>query len=396
MTDFNDVYIVAAGRSAIGSFGGSLSETPAQQMLTPVLQAVIQSSGVAAQQVQSLVLGHVMHSSARDPYLARQCALEAGLQSSSTAVSINRLCGSSLQAIIEQVMAIRLGDIQIGLAAGVESMSRAPYLDTARRWGSKMGDGQLEDMLLGPLTDPFGHGHMGETAENVAETFAIERTAMDQLALASHQRAAAAIKAGYFETQIVPLTVQKGRKSLEFKQDEHVRADVSLEKLASLKPAFRDLGKVTAGNASGINDAAAALLLCDAATVESLALKPLARVLAYGHSGVEPRIMGIGPVAASQQALQRAGIAVADLDVIESNEAFAAQACAVSNQLQLDDDLVNPNGGAIALGHPIGATGAIITTKLVHELQRRQARYGLATLCIGGGQGVALVVESLP
>lgn len=395
MSHWPEVYIVAAARTAIGRFGGSLRDVAPLQLLTPVLRHLITHSRVDPEQIQSHVLGNVMHTSARDPYLARQCALDAGLAPSSTALAINRLCGSSLQAIIDLTMAIRLGDVGLGLASGVESMSRAPYLSQTQRWGSRLGDSALEDMLLGPLTDPFGYGHMGETAENVAECFAVERAAMDELALQSQQRAAAAIDAGYFKSQIVPLAVQQKGKSVMFDTDEHVRRDISLEQLQNLKPAFRDLGKVTAGNSSGINDAAAALMLCDEASLKRFHLEPIAKILAYGHAGVEPRIMGIGPVAASRQALERAGLEIAQLEVIESNEAFAAQACAVANQLQLDSDLVNPNGGAIALGHPIGATGAIITTKLIHELRRRQARYGLATMCIGGGQGVALVLEAL-
>lgn len=388
-----DIYILSARRSAIGIFGGALKNITAADLTTAVMQAAIRDAGLPPQSIQLVTLGNVVHTSAKDPYLARLCSVNAGVSQQATAYAINRLCGSSLQAIVNVVMAIKLGDISVGLAAGVESMSRAPHIFPTRSQ-KKMGDMQTQDMLLAPLTDPFGHGHMGVTAENVASKFGVSRADMDAFSVESHRRAVAAQTAGYFEKQIVPIQLKTKRQTTAFVTDEHVRADVSLETLAKLRPVFKPDGLVTAGNSSGINDGAAALVIASAESIENNdQAKPLARILAYGHSGVDPAIMGIGPILASKQALERAQLSVNDLGVIESNEAFAAQACAVNKTLGFDPEKVNPNGGAVALGHPIGATGAIITTKLVHELQRTQERYGLATMCIGGGQGIALVVE---
>lgn len=388
-----DIYILSARRSAIGIFGGALKNITAADLTTAVMQAAIRDAGLPPQSIQLVTLGNVVHTSAKDPYLARLCSVNAGVSQQATAYAINRLCGSSLQAIVNVVMAIKLGDISVGLAAGVESMSRAPHIFPTRSQ-QKMGDMQTQDMLLAPLTDPFGHGHMGVTAENVASKFGVSRADMDAFSVESHRRAVAAQTAGYFEKQIVPIQLKTKRQTTAFVTDEHVRADISLETLAKLRPVFKPDGLVTAGNSSGINDGAAALVIASAKSIENNdQAKPLARILAYGHSGVDPAIMGIGPILASKQALERAQLSVNDLGVIESNEAFAAQACAVNKILGFDPEKVNPNGGAVALGHPIGATGAIITTKLVHELQRTQERYGLATMCIGGGQGIALVVE---
>lgn len=388
-----DLFILSAKRSAIGTFGGSLAQTEAKSVLTTVMSQAIEASGIELEQITSSVLGNVIHTAPEDPYLARLCAVEAGLPHHSTAYAVNRLCGSGLHAIIQTIMALKLGDISAGLASGVEMMSRSPHIAPSLRFGQKMGDATFVDMLLGPLTDPFGHGHMGITAENVAVQFDISREAQDEAAVTSHQRAVAAIDKGYFKEQIVPIEAKAGRKTIVFDTDEHIRRDASLENMAGLRPVFQKEGRVTAGNASGINDGAASLILA----TEDIAKQttPLARIVSYGHSGLDPAIMGMGPVAASRQALQRAGLSVADLDVIESNEAFAAQACAVSKELGLDPAKVNPNGGAIALGHPVGATGAIITTKLVHELHRTKGRYGLATMCIGGGQGIALIIEAV-
>ena len=389
----SDVFILSAKRSAIGTFGGALSQTPASSLLTHIMHDAISESGLQGDQIQSSILGNVMHTSPEDPYLSRRCAIEAGLPQTSTALAVNRLCGSGLQAIIQTVMAIRLGDISAGLASGVEMMSRIPYGSPDMRFGKKMGEAPFVDMLLGPLTDPFGNGHMGITAENVAAKFHISRQMQDEMAVESHRRATAAIEQGYFKDQIVPVDAFHGRKTKRFDTDEHVRCDANLENMASLRSVFQKDGTVTAGNASGINDGAASLVLADEAMAKTAT--PLARIVSYGHSGVDPAIMGMGPVDASSQALQRAGLTISDIDIVESNEAFAAQACAVSQELGLDPAIVNPNGGAIALGHPIGATGAIITTKLIHELRRTKGRYGLATMCIGGGQGVALVIEAL-
>ena len=389
----SDIFILSAKRSAIGTFGGSLAQTPAREVLTSVMRATIDASGVDSQSITSSILGNVIHTASDDPYLSRLCAIEAGLPHHSTAYGVNRLCGSGLQAIIATIMALKLGDISAGLASGVEMMSRSPHIAPDMRFGKKMGNATFVDMLLAPLTDPFGHGHMGITAENVAKQFDISREEQDEAAVISHQRAAYAVEAGYFTEQIVPIEAKAGRKTVTFAQDEHFRADASLDDMAKLRAVFQKEGTVTAGNASGINDGASALVLAN----ENIAkdTTPIARIVSYGHAGLDPAIMGMGPVGASQQALERAGLRANDLDVIESNEAFAAQACAVTKRLGLNPAIMNPNGGAIALGHPVGATGAIITTKLIHELKRTNGRYGLATMCIGGGQGVALIIEAL-
>ena len=389
----SDIFILSAKRSAIGTFGGSLAHTPAHGVLTPVMREAIAASGLDGKAITSSILGNVVHTASEDPYLARLCAVEAGLPHHSTAYAVNRLCGSGLQAIIATIMALKLGDISAGLASGVEMMSRAPHIAPDMRFGKKMGDTSFVDMLLAPLTDPFGHGHMGITAENVAKQFDISREQQDEAAVISHQRAAHAVAAGYFTDQIVPIEAVAGRKTVTFAQDEHIRANVSLADMAKLRAVFQKDGTVTAGNASGINDGAAALVLANEEMAKDVT--PIARIVSYGHAGLDPAIMGMGPVGATQQALERAGLRADDLDVIESNEAFAAQACAVTKRLGLNPEKVNPNGGAIALGHPVGATGAIITTKLIHELKRTNGRYGLATMCIGGGQGVALIIEAL-
>lgn len=389
----SDVFIFSAKRSAIGTFGGSLAQTTARQTLSNVFSAAIEASGISAEKLDSAIIGNVIHTASEDPYLSRACALDCGLPQTSTALAVNRLCGSGLQAIIQTVMAIKLGDIAGGIAGGVEMMSRAPHIAPDMRFGRKMGDTVFTDMLLAPLTDPFGHGHMGITAENIAKQFGISREAQDGFATESHRRATNAIENGYFQEQIVPIEAIAGRKTKTFAQDEHVRTTACYEDMAKLRAVFLKDGSVTAGNASGINDGASALVIGGEAFTKSAS--PMARIVSYGHAGVAPEIMGMGPVSATQQALNRAGLTVNDLDVIESNEAFAAQACAVSQELNLDPTRVNPNGGAIALGHPVGATGAIITTKLIHELKRIKGRYGLATMCIGGGQGVALIIEAL-
>lgn len=316
------------------------------------------------------------------------------MQDSAPALTVNRLCGSGLQAVVSATQLIQLGDTQTAIAGGTEVMSRGGYLVPAMRWGARLGHAEMTDMMLGALHDPFGLGHMGITAENVATDYDITREVMDEFALASQQRAAAAIEKGYFADQIVPVEVKTRREVKSFTTDEHPRGDTSLETLSGLRAAFAKDGAVTAGNSSGINDGAAALILSDEASAKSGDRAPLAKIIAYGFGGVPARIMGMGPVPASQMALDRTGLRVSDIDVVESNEAFAAQACAVTKELGFASDIVNPNGGAIALGHPVGATGAIILTKLIYELHRRDARYGLATMCIGGGQGIAVIVDT--
>lgn len=390
-----DVMIVSAVRTAIGTFGGSLAGVAPCDLAQKVAAEAIARSGLAPAEIGQTVMGNVIHTEPRDMYLSRVAAIGAGVPATSPALTLNRLCGSGLQATISASEQIALGKCRAALAGGAESMSRAGHLLSAGRFGARMGDVTAIDMMTGALTDPFGNGHMGITAENVATEDGIDREAQDLLARESHLRAARAQAEGRFDSQILPVEVRRGRDTTAFARDEMVRADVSVEDLAKLRPAFRKDGSVTAGNASGINDGAAALVLADAALVAERGLTPMARIVATGLGGVAPESMGLGPVPATRQALEAAGLSVADLDVIESNEAFAAQACAVSRRLGLDPEKVNPNGGAIALGHPIGASGAIILTKLLYELRRSGGRYGLATMCIGGGQGIALIVESL-
>ncbi|MBA1321712.1 acetyl-CoA C-acyltransferase family protein [Pseudomonas sp. S07E 245] len=388
-----EIYVVSAVRSAIGGFGGALKDLPLADLATALARAAIERSGVAAEQIGHVVMGNVIPTEARDAYLGRVAAMNAGIPKETPAFNVNRLCGSGLQAIVSAAQSLLLGDTDIALAAGAESMSRAPYLLPQARWGARMGDLQGIDYLVGVLQDPFEHFHMGITAENVAAKHGITRQMQDELALTSQQRAARAIAEGRFDSQIVPLELKTRKGPVQFAVDEHVRGDVSAEQLAAMKTVFKKDGTVTAGNASGINDGAAGLVLATGEAVRRLGLKPLARLVAYAHAGVEPALMGLGPIPATQKALQKAGLTVNDLDVIESNEAFAAQACAVARALDFDPEKVNPNGSGISLGHPVGATGAIIATKAIHELQRVQGRYALATMCIGGGQGIAVVFE---
>jgi len=389
-----DVVIVAACRTAIGDFGGALKDVPPTELGATVVRAVLDRAGVAAADVDHVVFGQVINTEPKDMYLSRVAALNAGIPEQAVAMNVNRLCGSGLQAILSAAQSIKLGDARVAVAGGAESMSRAPYLAPAQRWGARMGDAALIDMMTGALSDPLERVHMGVTAENVAKRYEISRADQDALALASHQRAENAIRNGYFRSQIVPV-VQKTRKGeVVFDTDEHVRMGATAENFASLKPVFvKENGTVTAGNASGLNDGAAATLVMSASEAQKRGLKPMARLVSYGHAGVEPLYMGIGPIPATRLALERAGIRIDQLDVIESNEAFAAQACAVVKQLELDPAKVNPNGSGISLGHPIGATGAIITTKALYELERIGGRYALVTMCIGGGQGIAAVFE---
>ena len=388
-----DIFLVSAARTAIGSFGGSLRDQKPGELAAHVAKAAIARAGIDAAQVGNVALGMVIPCEPRDAYAARIAAIDAGIPQEVPAMTVNRLCGSGLQAIISVAQSIMLGDCDIGLGAGAEIMSRAPYYLPAARWGQKMGDAALQDGLTGTLSDPFHAYHMGVTAENIAARYGISREDQDALALESQTRAAHAIAEGRFKEQIVPVDIVVKRKPATFDTDEYVRAAAAAEDFAALKPVFRKDGTVTAGNASGINDGAAAVILASEAAVKAHGLTPLARLVAYGHAGVDPAYMGIGPVPATRRAMERAGLSVADMDLIESNEAFAAQACAVARELAFDPAKVNPNGSGISLGHPVGATGAIITTKLVHELHRTGGRYGLTTMCIGGGQGIAAIWE---
>ncbi len=389
-----EVFVVSAARTAIGTFGGSLKDTPLGDLATTAVRAALERSAVPADAVGHLAMGNVIPTEPRDAYISRVAAMQAGLPQEVPAFNVNRLCGSGLQAIVSAAQSILLGDTQVAIGAGAESMSRGPYLAMAARWGARMGDMQLTDYMLNILHDPFHRIHMGMTAENVAEAYGITRDQMDALAVESHRRAAAAIAAGRFKEQIVPVMLKTRKGEVAFDTDEHVKADTTLETLAKMKPAFKkEGGMVTAGNASGINDGAGAVVLASAEAVRTHGLKPIARLVSYAHAGVDPKIMGIGPVPATRKALERAGLKVQDLDVIESNEAFAAQACAVTQQLGLDPQRVNPNGSGISLGHPVGATGAIITTKALYELQRVGGRHALVTMCIGGGQGIAAIFE---
>lgn len=388
-----EIFVVAAARTAIGSFGGALKDVPLSDLAAIVVRAALERSGVAPGQVGHVVMGNVIPTEPRDAYLGRIAAMSAGIPKETPAFNVNRLCGSGLQAIVSAAQTILLGEAQIAIGAGAESMSRGPYLLSGARWGVRMGDSAMVDYMTGILQDPFENVHMGITAENVAARYGIGRRMQDELALESQKRAARAVAQGRFRSQIVAVEVSSRKGPVSFETDEHVRPDVSAEQLAKMKPVFKKDGTVTAGNASGINDGAAAVVLASGQKVKTLGLKPLARLVAYGHAGVEPSEMGIGPVPATRLALERAGLTVRELDVIESNEAFAAQACAVAQALDFDPAKVNPNGSGISLGHPVGATGAIITIKALYELQRVAGRYALATMCIGGGQGIAAIFE---
>ena len=389
-----DIVLVSAARTAVGDFGGSLAGLTPTELGVFSAKAAIARAGIDASAVEHAFYGNVLHTEPRDMYLSRTIALGAGLNDSAPALTVNRLCGSGLQAIVSGIQTLLLGDADIVMAGGSESMSRAGHLMSSARFGKKMGDVSAVDMMVAALHDPFGHGHMGITAENVAEKYKISRENQDAFAVESHRRAAAAIEAGHFADQIVPVKLASRKGETLFDTDEHVRAGANLEDMAKLRAAFKKDGVVTAGNASGINDGAASVILMTAKAAKARGVQPLAHVMSYGHAGVDPRFMGMGPVPAMEKALANAGLKVGDLDVVESNEAFAAQACAVTQQLGLDPARVNPNGGAVAIGHPIGASGAIITTKLVYEMQRTGAKYGAATMCIGGGQGIALILEN--
>ena len=391
-----EVVVVSAVRTAIGTFGGSLKDVPPTVLGATVVRESLARANVAGQDVGHVVFGHVVNTEPKDMYLSRVAAINGGCVQGTPAFNVNRLCGSGLQAIVSAAQVIQLGDADIAIGAGAENMSRAPYASLATRFGARMGDTKMVDMMVGALHDPFQTIHMGVTAENIAAKWGISREEQDQLAVESHRRAQKATEAGYFKEQIVPVMLKSKKGEVAYNTDEHFRTDATLEDMAKLKPVFvKENGTVTAGNASGINDAAAAVVLMDAKVAQARGAKPLARLVAYAHAGVDPQYMGIGPVPATQLALKKAGLTVADLDVIEANEAFAAQACAVSKDLGLDPAKVNPNGSGISLGHPIGATGAVITVKALYELQRSQGRYALVTMCIGGGQGIAAIFERM-
>ena len=391
-----EVVVVSAVRTAIGTFGGSLKDIPPTELGATVVRESLARAGVEGKDVGHVVFGHVVNSEPKDMYLSRVAAINGGCPKETPAFNVNRLCGSGLQAIVSASQSILLGDADIAIGAGAENMSRAPYASLTSRWGARMGDFKMIDMMTGALHDPFHNIHMGVTAENIATKWGITREEQDSAAVESHNRAERATQAGYFKDQIVPVMLKSKKGEVAYATDEHFRAGCTMADMAKLKPVFaKENGTVTAGNASGINDAAAAVVLMDAKTAQARGAKPLARLVAYAHAGVDPKYMGIGPVPATQLALKKAGLTVADLDVIEANEAFAAQACAVSKDLGLDPAKVNPNGSGISLGHPIGATGALITVKALHELQRIQGRYALVTMCIGGGQGIAAIFERM-
>ncbi len=393
MSTNKEIVVLSAVRTAIGTYGGSLAGTPPADLAATVVREAVSRAGVAPEDVGHAAFGNVVHTEARDMYLSRVAAVNGGLPHETPAVTVNRLCGSGLQAIVTATQILELGHADCAIAGGAECMSRGQYWIPGARFGQRMGDGQIIDAMVGALTDPFDSCHMGITAENVADKWNVTREEQDALAAESHARAAAAIEAGYFKDQIVPIEIKKKREMVPFDTDEHVRASATAESLAKLRPVFKKDGSVTAGNASGINDAAAAVVLMTAEAAEAKGLTPIGRLVGYSFAGVEPKYMGIGPVPATRKLLERTGLSVDDLDVCEVNEAFAAQALAVSKDLGLDPAKTNPNGSGISLGHPIGATGAIISVKALHELQRTGGRYGLVTMCIGGGQGIAAIFE---
>ena len=389
-----EVVVVSGVRTAIGTFGGSLKDVPPTELAAQVVREALGRAGVAGADVGHVVFGHVVNTEPKDMYLSRVAAVQGGCSQETPAFNVNRLCGSGLQAIVSAAQTILLGDTDIAIGGGAENMSRAPYASLNARWGARMGDSKMIDMMMGALHDPFHNIHMGVTAENIATKWGITREDQDRLAVESHNRAERATQAGHFTSQITPVMLKSKKGDVAYATDEHFRPNATLADMAKLKPVFaKENGTVTAGNASGINDAAAAVLLMEKSVAQARGLKPLARLVSYAHAGVDPKYMGIGPVPASRKALQLAGLTVNDLDVIEANEAFAAQACAVTRDLELDPAKVNPNGSGISLGHPIGATGALITVKALYELERIGGRYALVTMCIGGGQGIAAIFE---
>lgn len=389
-----EVVVVSAVRTAIGTFGGSLKDIAPTELAAQVVRESLKRANVQGADVGHVVFGHVVNTEPKDMYLSRVAAINGGCAEGTPAFNVNRLCGSGLQAIVSASQSILLGDTDVAIGGGAENMSRAPFASLNMRWGARMGDTKMVDMMMGALHDPFHTIHMGVTAENIAAKWGITREDQDKLAVESHNRAQRATQAGHFKSQIMPVMLKSKKGDVAYEVDEHFRPNCSMEDLAKLKPVFaKENGTVTAGNASGINDAAAAVVLMERGAAEKRGLKPMARLVAYAHAGVDPKYMGIGPVPATQMALKKAGLTVNDLDVIEANEAFAAQACAVTRDLGLDPAKVNPNGSGISLGHPIGATGALITVKALYELERIGGRYALVTMCIGGGQGIAAIFE---
>ncbi|HEY7944571.1 MAG: acetyl-CoA C-acyltransferase family protein [Burkholderiales bacterium] len=396
MNEQREVVILSGARTAIGDYGGGLKDMPPTELAARVVREALSRARVEPRDVGQCVFGNVIHTEPKDMYLSRVACVDGGLPHETGALTLNRLCGSGLQAIVSASQYILLGDTDAAVAGGAESMSRAAYANLTQRWGTRMGDAKDIDMMVGALTDPFDTIHMGVTAENVASRCGITRQQQDAFAVESHKRAAAAIAAGHFKSQILPIELKSRRGPVVFDTDEHVRSDATAEGMAKLKAVFaKENGTVTAGNASGINDAAAAVVLMEKSVAANKGLKPMARLVSYGHAGVDPKVMGLGPIGAVKRALGKAGLKLDQIDVIESNEAFAAQALGVSKELGMNAARVNPNGGAIALGHPIGATGCILTIKAMYELQRTGARYALITMCIGGGQGIAAVIERM-
>jgi len=394
-TEQRDVLVLSGTRTPIGKYGGGLKDVPPCDLAATVVREAVRRAGVPPEDVGHTVFGNVIHTEVRDMYLARVASVNGGLPVETLAFTLNRLCGSGLQAIVSAAQSVMLGDADVAVAGGAESMSRGQYWVPGLRWGQRMGDGDTVDAVVGALTDPFQSCHMGVTAENVAEDFGVSREDQDALAVESHHRAAAARSGGYFTEQITPIEVAGRKGTTTVDTDEHIRENVSEEDMARLRPAFAKEGTVTAGNASGVNDAAAAVVLATSAYAEEHGLAPLGRLVAYSHAGVEPRIMGIGPVPATRKVLDRAGLKLDDIDVFEVNEAFAAQALAVIRELGLPPEKTNPNGSGVSLGHPIGATGTILAVKALYELRRTGGRYGLVTMCIGGGQGIAAIFERL-
>jgi acetyl-CoA C-acetyltransferase len=390
-----EVVVLSGVRTPIGTFGGALKDKPPTELAAAVVREAVKRAGIKPEEVEHVVFGNVIHTDPRDMYLARVAAINGGIPIETPAFTLNRLCGSGLQAIVSAAQTIYMGDARAAVAGGAEVMSRSPYWVQSARWGQRMGDGKLLDAMVGALSDPFDSCHMGITAENVAAKWGVSRQEQDELAMQSQQRAAAAIKAGYFKDQILPIESTVKGKTVVFDTDEHVKPDTSVEKLAKMRPAFQSGGCVTAGNASGVNDAAAAVVLMEASEAQRRGLKPMGRLVSYAHAGVEPKYMGVGPVPAVKKALERANLTVHDMDVIELNEAFAAQALAVIKDLDLTMDRTNPNGSGISLGHPIGATGCILTVKALYELHRAGGKYALVTMCIGGGQGIAAIFEAM-
>jgi acetyl-CoA C-acetyltransferase len=393
MNNEREVVVLSGVRTAIGDYGGALKDVAPTELAAQMVREAVKRAKVEPQEIGHLVFGNVIHTEPKDMYLSRVACIAGGLPQETPALTLNRLCGSGLQAIVSAAQTILLGEADVTLGGGAESMSRGGYLMPNLRWGQRMNNGSTVDMMVGALTDPFDTVHMGMTAENVADKWHVTREQQDELAVESHRRAVNAINNGYFKDQILPIELKTRKGSTLFDTDEHPRADATLESMAKLRTVFKKDGSITAGNASGINDAAAAVVLMEKGAAEKRGLKPMARLLSYAHAGVDPKYMGIGPVPASNKALQRAGLKMEDMDVIEANEAFAAQALAVACDLKFDMDKTNPNGGAIGLGHPIGATGCILTVKALYELQRTGKRYALVTMCIGGGQGIAAVFE---